>query len=276
MAITSAPRRENCVCIQLVEFGKEQPREDLLATLLTAESGHFCSAATASRVQILQSMHNLYISEMSTAGPPLTLRERRRKETHDEIRRVALALVQGRGYDGVTVDLISERAGVSVRTFFNYFPNKESAMIAIPPSIPESAAERFLSRSGPHDLFADLADLAVSMFAEGNSAPSDFESSVKIVMSVPALATVQQGALLEREHQFIELIAARLTRGPDDEQPAVIAAALTGAIRVACQRWSRTDGRRPFGEEVRACVTLLSTAATDASARKRAPARRNR
>lgn len=197
---------------------------------------------------------------MSDTAPPPTLRERRRQETRDEIRRIALALVEGRGYDAVTVDLISERAGVSVRTFFNYFANKESAIIAIPPPIPEPAVHEFLSRSGFRNLFADLAELAVSMFEEGTSAPSDFESSIQIVMNVPALVTLQHGALLERETQFIELIAARLALDPDDERPVVVAAAFTGAIRVACQRWSRGPGRRTFAEEVRTCVTVLSTA----------------
>jgi len=102
--------------------------------------------------------------------------------------------------------------------------------------------------------------LAVRMFEEGPSAPSDFESSIRMVMGVPALARLQYGALAERETQLIGLIAARLSADPDDERPAVIAAAFTGAIRVACQHWSRGSRRRSFAEVVRACLTVLSTA----------------
>jgi AcrR family transcriptional regulator len=218
----------------------------------------------------------MYVFNMPEVSPAVTLRERRKQETRDEIRRTALALVQDRGYDSVTVDLISERSGVSVRTFFNYFANKESAMVATPPPIPESAVDEFLSRSGPHELFADLAELAVSMFEESTSGPLDFETSIQIVMTVPALATLQHGALAERESQFVELIATRLTLDPDDARPAVIAAAFVGAIRIACQRWSRTHDRQPFAEEVRACVTLLTTASTDPIGSKRIRAARNR
>ena len=146
---------------------------------------------------------------MPTVSRPSPLRERRRRETRDEIRRVALALVQGRGYDAVTVDLISQHAGVSARTFFNYFPDKESAMIAVPPPLPAVAVQEFLSHEG--------------------------------------------------EALFVALIAARLELHPDDDQPQVVAAALTGALRAACQRWSRHPERRVLTEEVRACVTLLST-----------------
>ncbi len=164
------------------------------------------------------------------------------------------------GYDAVTVDQISERAGVSSRTFFNYFDNKESAMIAVPPPLPEPAMRTFLSRRGPRNLFADLATLVVGMFDGIGSAPAEFESSIQIVMGVPALATLQHGALVERETQIRELIATRLTLSPDDQRPAVIAAAVTGALRVACQRWSRSPARRTFADEVRTCLTVLSTA----------------
>jgi hypothetical protein len=77
---------------------------------------------------------------------------------------------------------------------------------------------------------------------------------------VPALARLQFSALAERETQFIELIAARLAVDPDDEQPAVIAAAFTGAIRVACERWFRDPDSRTFADEVRACLKHLSIA----------------
>lgn len=195
---------------------------------------------------------------MSTCYRPSTLRERRKQETRDQIRRVALQLVQDRGYDGVTVDLISEHAGVSVRTFFNYYSNKESAMIAAPPPLPAQAVENFLGGSGPRDLFADLAELAVTQLEDGGPYLLDFEASIQIVMGVPALAKLQIGAFIELETQFTELITTRLKLDEDDERPAVIAAVFLAAVRVAGQRWSRNPNWRSLAEEVRACLTLLS------------------
>lgn len=187
-----------------------------------------------------------------------TLRERRKQETRDEIRRVALELVQDRGYDAVTVDLISERAGVSMRTFFNYFANKESAMIATPPRLTPAAVEVFLSGSGPRDLVTDLADLAISQLEEEGAHPSDFEATMQIVLGVPALAKLQFAVFVELETQFTELIAARLSLDPDDAQPAVIAAAFLAAVRVAGQRWSRNSVQHNLGEEVRSCLRHLT------------------
>jgi AcrR family transcriptional regulator len=47
------------------------------------------------------------------------------------IHRAALELVAERGLAGVTVEEISERAGVSPRTFFNYWTTKENAVLGI-------------------------------------------------------------------------------------------------------------------------------------------------
>jgi AcrR family transcriptional regulator len=198
------------------------------------------------------------LSSVPDNGRPSTLRDRRKRETRNQIRRIALQLVEERGYDAVTVDLISERAGVSVRTFFNYFASKESAMVATPPPVQSAAAQKFLSHRGRKDLFAHLAELAASQLEGDDPLPSDFESAMQIVMGVPALAKLQFAALVDIETQFVELIAQRLGLGVDDEQPAVIAAAFMGAVRVAGQRWSQNPEQRSLSDEVRACLSFLS------------------
>lgn len=196
---------------------------------------------------------------MSAAEAPPSLRDRRKQETRNDIRRVALQLVRDRGYDAVTVDLICKHAGVSVRTFFNYFASKDTALIAVPPPLPESAVDEFLASSGTLNVFAELADVVVRMFEEAGSAALDFQTSIQIVMGVPTLAKLQHGVLAERESDFVELVAQRLGVDPADVRPAVIAAALTGAIRIACQRWSLDPEANTLPDEIRACLTVLST-----------------
>lgn len=58
-----------------------------------------------------------------------TRRERKKQETRRRIRRAALELAQHHGIDNVTVESISEAADISVRTFFNYFPYKDDALV---------------------------------------------------------------------------------------------------------------------------------------------------
>lgn len=57
-------------------------------------------------------------------------RERNRLRNRRRMARIALELFLENGFDGTTIDEIAERAGVSSRTFFRYFPTKEVAFFA--------------------------------------------------------------------------------------------------------------------------------------------------
>ena len=52
-----------------------------------------------------------------------------RERTERALRAAAVELFEAQGYDAVTVDDIAERAGVTARTFFRYFPNKEDVLL---------------------------------------------------------------------------------------------------------------------------------------------------
>ncbi len=54
-----------------------------------------------------------------------TLREKQKEQTRGEIVRAAFELFGRHGYDEVPMERISEAAGVSRATLFNYFPKKE-------------------------------------------------------------------------------------------------------------------------------------------------------
>ncbi|WP_236630252.1 TetR/AcrR family transcriptional regulator [Corynebacterium atypicum] len=88
-------------------------------------------------------------------------RAAKRSATFDAIEEAATGLVLERDFDSVTVEEICARAGVSRRTFFNYFDSKETAVFGIPASVPaQRAAESFLEAEHP-DLIAALVRLYV-------------------------------------------------------------------------------------------------------------------
>jgi AcrR family transcriptional regulator len=59
-----------------------------------------------------------------------TLRERKRIATLRRIEDVATLLFLDRGFEGATLDLIAERAGVHKQTLLRYFPTKEDLAFA--------------------------------------------------------------------------------------------------------------------------------------------------
>ncbi|WP_182977072.1 TetR/AcrR family transcriptional regulator [Arthrobacter cheniae] len=60
-----------------------------------------------------------------------SLRDRQKAETWLTLHQAAVASVLERGLDSATVETITARAGVSQRTFFNYFPSKEDAVLGL-------------------------------------------------------------------------------------------------------------------------------------------------
>lgn len=77
---------------------------------------------------------------------PLGLRERKKRETRAALHRAALELAAEVGPHGLTVDEIAARAGVSARTFFNYYAAKEAALLGVPTDLPQQLADALRAR----------------------------------------------------------------------------------------------------------------------------------
>lgn len=56
----------------------------------------------------------------------ITMRERKKEATKNNILLAAVELINERGFSDTTMQLIAEKADVSLRTLYNYFPTKES------------------------------------------------------------------------------------------------------------------------------------------------------
>lgn len=82
------------------------------------------------------------------------LRQKRWQETAREIQKATLELAMKKDLVDVTTEEIAVAAGVSTRTFFNYYPNKEAAAIGHPPSFSEESKNAL--RGGSGSLPADL------------------------------------------------------------------------------------------------------------------------
>ncbi|MDJ0317465.1 MULTISPECIES: TetR/AcrR family transcriptional regulator [Arthrobacter] len=104
--------------------------------------------------------------------PPVSLRERNRLETWALIHDEASKLACEQGLANTTVEAIADAAGVSKRTFFNYFPAKEDAILGIQgPTLSEETIACFRA-GGAGDLFGRTVHLMVtvirSMFPEAS------------------------------------------------------------------------------------------------------------
>src|SRR5580704_2962794 len=76
------------------------------------------------------------------------LRERKRRETRRRLAETGLRLFLERGYDETTLDAIAEAAGVSRRTVFHYFEQKEDILLAWQSGLGEAIREA-IAREAP-------------------------------------------------------------------------------------------------------------------------------
>ncbi|MEU1211151.1 TetR/AcrR family transcriptional regulator [Streptomyces sp. NPDC005791] len=78
------------------------------------------------------------------------LRERKKQATRNAIAEAAVRLAAEHGVENVTVEAISEAAGVSPRTFFNYFSSHDDAFVMIDDEVGERIRQSV--RDAPADL----------------------------------------------------------------------------------------------------------------------------
>jgi AcrR family transcriptional regulator len=162
------------------------------------------------------------------------LRERKKIATREALSAAALRLALERGPENVRVDDIAEAAGVSPRTYNNYFSSREQAIVAA------VAAERALRvaaalRKRPAD--EPLADAVVEALAEqygeGGEPAGD---ALMLITSTPGLRAKFVDTVASIEQPLASAIAARIG-GEDGMRAAVLAAAVSAAARVAVARW---------------------------------------
>ena len=152
-----------------------------------------------------------------------SLRERRRAQTTGEIRLAALDLCNKLGIDQVTTDLISATAGISKRTFFNYFANKEAAIIGRPPRFTEEAVAQFVGSQG---VFCD--DLSALIAVHMELLDRDREIIVRLLPLLrenPQLHNAFGVAMAEFQDDLADILAQRMS-----DKSAVMVQGLSAAI----------------------------------------------
>jgi AcrR family transcriptional regulator len=145
------------------------------------------------------------------------LRQRKRAATRGAITATARALTAERGLNGYTVEEVCDAAGISRRTFFNYFPTKEDAIIGhAGDDIPADVIEDFIAGGADSPagdisptLFRDLVRLSLRL-AEGMTASEEeTRQLIGVVHKEPQIILKIIGVTEQREAQFARDVARR-------------------------------------------------------------------
>lgn len=196
---------------------------------------------------------------MTSVEPTPDARERRKRATRRALRAATLDLGLERGLGDLRVEEITARAGVSTRTFFNYFDSKEEA--ALLDLFGVSDAE-LAALPGPAGLlWWQLSALFGSDIERIDDEGADVPLLMELQQRHPVLQSRQMGEFSRFEARLSGAIAARL---PDDEAGRLRAEAMSGscitAVRVGLAAWARAGCSGSARPHVEAAFAVLAPA----------------
>lgn len=164
---------------------------------------------------------------------PSGLRERKKLRTRQALIDAAMRLYRENGYDAVTVAAIAREADVAPRTFFGYFESKEDVFLSRGDDRLYLLVQAIRERDRRQPILAAVRPVLLqnreAVGRSGGSPVPDLEHLLK----QPAVRARLRERWNRWEDALAEAIAENVGARPGDPEPRVVAAALTGAIRIA-------------------------------------------
>jgi len=205
---------------------------------------------------------------------PAGLRERKKQATRAALGFEAMRLAVRQGLDNVHVDDIAAAAGVSPRTFNNYFASKYEAICSLAMERGRQLGEALRGRPADEHLWDAIAHAVLHLYAAADQAPDkEWTAGVRLVVSSPELQGEHLKTLYVTQYALAEAIAERT--GADlahDMFPRIMAGAVTSATQVAMEHWLFADPPVALAPLIRLALRQLAEALASAGASADIPA----
>lgn len=170
-----------------------------------------------------------------------SLREKKKAATRRELAGAAYEVIRDHGVDALSAEAVAQRAGVSRRTFFNYFPTVEASVVPIVEEFLDEVLERLPESVEEGRLVSSLAQV----FREIDDPWLLERFTVIALMSHRSVG--HQALLYQSVHTwlagFTEHLAALAGPDVDDLWLHGVSSGFHGAADAALKVWiDRTDG----------------------------------
>jgi len=211
-------------------------------------------------------------------------REEKKQATRAALSWAAVRLTVERGFDNVLVEDIAAAAGVSPRTFNNYFSSKGEAISARHLDRYLRMVDNLRARPTGEPLWDAIRAAVVGVVQDGPAEPGDdlpdrerWFAGVGVMVRHPALQAEFLRAGARAEAALAEVIAARTGTDPDNDlYPHVMAAAVLATANTAMNRWmTRPEATDPGRDPATGVSELIIDALTMLAAGFPAPARKH-
>jgi AcrR family transcriptional regulator len=194
----------------------------------------------------------------AAAGPGL--RERKKQQTREALSWAALRLAVERGLPNVLVEDIAAAAGVSPRTYNNYFSSRAEAITWRHLDRARRTADLLRARPADEPLWESITNAVVAQAGDEGASPGpEWIAGVRLMLSEPELQGefLKAGAAADRECAVV--IAERTgTDATRDLYPRLVAAAIGAAIQAANEQWLGADPPVPLGPLLRDALDQIA------------------
>jgi AcrR family transcriptional regulator len=174
---------------------------------------------------------------------PLGLRERKKLDTRKALSDAAVALMYERGLENLVREDIAERAGVSLRTFSNYFASKYDALAYRVSDRIRRSAELLRARPAEEPLWTAIAAAMIEPL-RADGAPFGQPTQAQLVEVRKLNATPEHQAAMARAtiDDLVEAIADRTgTDATVDLYPRLVAGITVSAVNAVLDRYVSPD-----------------------------------
>jgi AcrR family transcriptional regulator len=192
---------------------------------------------------------------METTGG---LRERKKEATRRALHEAAMRLAVEHGLDEVTVEAIADAAGVSRRTFSNYFGGKEEALLYGGEQRMWSLLETFETRPPEESPWTALRASFDAVHDQFGPLDPQWAAQVRLARNHPSVLARQLAHYAEFERALAELIAARDELPPGSLRPRIMAGAFITALRIASLTWIEEQRARSMPDIVDETLTEIA------------------
>ena len=169
-------------------------------------------------------------------------REQNKAATRNSIAQAALELLRAKGLGNFTVEELAERAGVSRRTFFNYFPSTEAAICATTEDFLDLVLESFRQRPESEPLL-ESAVQALNALAD----PMHLKPTAEIyalTIGNDAMSRFQLEVWFNCEQRLIQAAKERVHAGADELYVQTLVAAVFASGKTSMEVWFSSQGSK--------------------------------
>lgn len=191
------------------------------------------------------------------------LRERKKAATKAALSAATFRLaIAKEGVENVTADEIAAEAGVSTRTFHNYFASKEAALLYDFNETSKALLADLRERAATQPIWDAIRDAAIDMHLDEKFDLETMRCREQLIHNSPSLIKEQSGQFMELFSEAIGIVAEGTGTAATDLYPRLVLGAALVCIKTTTEHWLADPGERTLPEAITEGFAVLERGIT--------------